>query len=412
MRHDPRRFACALLLVAICGGLAWAGPGMALAEPREEDAKAVVDGNTAFALNLYAQLRTQTGNIFLSPHSISSALAMTHAGARGETAAQMAKTMHFTLGPDRLHPAFGALESSIKSAGGRPDCRLLVANALWGQRGEGFLPEFLELTNKNYGARLREVDFAEATEAARQAVNAWVSEQTQEKIKELLGPNDVNAATRLVLTSAIYFKADWAAQFEERWTKDAPFRLGKDKEVVVPTMQKTGLFPLASAEKVDLLELPYAGDRVALVILLPKKVDGLTALEESLTPRMLAGWLGGLRPQEVAVKLPRFSIRFKNDLKETLGAMGMADAFNAEKADFSGLNARRTLFITKVIHEAFVGVNEAGTEAGAATAVVQAFGGPPQAPPPFVADHPFLFLIRDRQTGAVLFLGRLANPQS
>ena len=374
----------------------------------EGDQRAVVAGNTEFALDLYARLRTEEGNLFISPYSISTALAMTYAGARGETERQMADVLHFTLGQERLHPALAALESSVKAASNGPGCTLHVANALWGQQGYGFLEEFLVLNKKHYGAGFREVDFVRATEQARQTINGWVEDQTQQMIQELLRKGDLDPADVLVLTNAIYFKGDWASRFDRRHTQDGPFRISDTDQVVVPMMHQTRKFSLATQDNLDVLELPYVGDRLSMVLLLPKQIDGLAALEESLSKDTLERWLGRPRQQPVRVSLPRFKLDSRFDLSRTLEAMGMIDAFSGGKADFSGMTGRRGLFIGMVIHQAAVEVNEEGTEAAAATAVKMKRGGPP---PAFVADHPFLFLIRDKQTGSILFMGRVVNPQ-
>jgi serpin B len=395
-------------LLAICGGVPWTGPMVALAEPMEGDEHTVVAGNTAFALDLYARLRTEEGNLFLSPYSISTALAMTYAGARGETERQMADVLHFALEQERLHPALAALESSVQAASDSPGCALNVANALWGQQDYGFLDEFLALNRKHHGAGFRELDFVHATEQARRTINTWVADQTQQMIKELLLKGDLDPADVLVLTNAIHFKGDWASRFDRRHTQDAPFRISENDQVVVPTMRSVSQFAFAATDGLDLLELPYAGDRLSMVLLLPKKVDGLAPLEQSLSKESLERWLGSLRQQPVRVSLPRFSLESRFDLTKTLEAMGMADAFSRGKADFSGMTGRRDLFIDLVIHQATVEVSEEGTEAAAATAVKTKGISMPAA---FVADHPFLFLIRDKQTGSILFMGRVVDPR-
>jgi serpin B len=395
------------LLVAVGGGLLWAAPNVVRAQTTEEDQPALVAGNTQFALDLYARLRTQDGNLFLSPYSISTALAMTYAGARGETERQMADVLHFTLEQEQLHPAFAALGSSVKTAGNGSGCTVHVANSLWGQQGYGFLAEFLALNRKHYGAGFREVDFVNATERARQTINTWVAQQTQQIIKELLQKGQLDPADVLVLANAIYFKGDWVTKFDPQRTQDAPFQISATDQVVVPMMQQFGRFAFAAADELDLLELPYAGERLSMVLLLPKKVDGLPALEQSLSRENLDQWLGRLRQQSVRVSLPRFTLGSRFDLTRTLAAMGMPDAFSGA-ADFSGMTGRQDLFIGLVVHEAKVVVNEEGTEAAAATAVKMKRGAPP---PSFTADHPFLFLIRDKQTGTILFMGRVVNPE-
>jgi serpin B len=397
-----------VLLAAVVGGFRWTWAHGVSGATAEGDAAAVVRGNTDFALELYARVREKPGNLFLSPYSISTALAMTFAGARGETARQMADVLHFALPSERLHPASSTLASALRAANDGSNGSFHVASALWGPKGHYFLEEFLALTKEHYGAALRQVDFAYAAEQARRVINEWVGGETQHKIRELLEQGDLDAATVLVLTNAICFKGDWASRFNRAETRDGPFRVDRDKQVVVPMMHQLRQFPFAGTAELDVLELPYVGDRLSMVLLLPKKVDGLAALEVSLSKENLDRWLGHLRQQPVRVRLPRFTLDTRFKLGETLQAMGMNDAFDGRKADFSGMTGRRDLWIDKVVHQARVDVNEEGTEASAATAVVMKKGPPI---PEFTADHPFLFFIRDRQSGSILFLGRAVNPR-
>jgi RNA polymerase sigma factor (sigma-70 family) len=373
-----------------------------------KDVAATVAGNTRFALDLYGRLRTQEGNLFLSPYSLSTALAMAYAGARGETAEQMAKTLHFTLGQDKLHPAFAQLAGQLKG-GKKSGYRLNVANALWGQKDHRFLAEFLELSREFYGGGLKEVDFLNATEQARQAINTWAEEQTEKKVKELLRPGVLDEQTRLVLTNAVYFNAAWERPFDKKLTRPEPFFLtaDPDRKVNVPMMYQDNRFGYWANEEVQVLELPYKGKDLSMVLLLPVKVDGLPQLENRLTPANLKKWLGGLETQRVWVTLPRFTCTSAFSLKKALADMGMPRAFEPGGADFSGLDESKRLFIQAVEHKAFVKVDEIGTEAAAATAVVV---NVKSEPPSFRADHPFLFLIRDNRTGAVLFLGRFSSP--
>jgi len=392
-----------------CSFLTLAAPNALLAGSADANPETIVRGNTEFALDLYANVRDEPGNLFFSPYSISTALAMTYAGARGETESQMADILHFSLGQEKLHSAFEALLSADRQAtSGTPGSQLHVANALWGQKNFGFLKPFLDLTQRYYGAGLREVDFAHALEQTRQTINEWVEAQTNEKIKELLRESDLDAMTALVLTNAIYFKGDWATQFDSKVTQDRPFRISQDDDVAVPMMYQLGKFQFAAHNDVSVLELPYEGDHLSMVLLLPKETAGLAALEKSLTTHKLDQWLGSLRESPVRVSLPRFKLDTRVDLKNTLQTMGMTDPFSPAEADFTGMAPQRGLFIGKVIHQAQVDVNEEGTEASAATAVVIKKG----AMASFVADHPFLFLIRNNQTGSILFMGRVVNPKA
>jgi serpin B len=375
-----------------------------------EDARAAVKGNTEFALGLYDKLRTQDGNLFLSPYSVSTALAMTYEGARGETADEMARALHFTSDRERLRAAFAALLAQTRP-GKKQDYELSVANALWGQRGFGFLPDFLNHTRESYGAGLREVDFVGDTEQARRTINAWVEKETRDKIKDLLQPGVLDADTRLVLTNAIYFKGLWAQQFKKSATKEETFHTSGGGSAKAPLMHQTGDFKYADGGDFQALELPYRGKDLSMVVLLPKKADGLPALEAKLTASSLHEWLGKLRKQEVHVTLPRFKMTREFGLKPALKALGMRQAFVPGGADFTGMagSEGRKLFIQAVVHKAFVDVNEEGTEAAAATGVVFKTTAA-RITPVFRADHPFVFLIRDNRTGTVLFLGRLTNP--
>jgi serine protease inhibitor len=393
-----------------------AGAGVAMArslkaEEKPADTGAVVRGNTAFGLDLYGQLRSRSGNLFLSPFSISTALGMTYAGMRNRTAEQTAKALYFTLPPAELHAAFGKLQRALNA--GDPAKRgyeLSVANALWGQKGYPWKNEFLELTKENYGAGLIEVDFA-AAEEARKTINAWVEKQTRDKIKDLIPSGVLDALTRLVLTNAIYFKGNWDRQFKKDFTRDADFFVAPDAPVKAPMMHQTGDYRLAQSPELQVLELPYVGKELAMLVLLPKKRDGLADLEKSLTAEKLEGWVGQLRNQsDLPVFLPRFKYTAEFQLNDALKALGMTDAFEFGKADFGGLNGgKEELKISAVLHKAFVDVNEEGTEAAAATAVVVKTLSA-RVGPVFRADHPFLFLIRDSRTGGVLFLGRVTDP--
>jgi serpin B len=371
----------------------------------------LVRGNNRFAVELLGQVRDQPGNLFFSPSSISTALAMTYAGARHETARQMAETLHFTLPPDRLHPAFASLIRSLESGASEGGYRLSVANRLWGPKGYHYRPDFLSITRDQYGAELAEVDFA-ASEQARQTINAWISEKTEGKILDLIPSGVLDALTRLVLTNAIYFKGTWSEPFPKALTQEAPFHLTRDETTKAPLMQRQGDLRFWAGEGLKVVELPYAGGTLAMTVLLPDAIDGLPALEAGLTDEKLGRWLSGLRSRKVAVALPRFKMTSEFSLGQTLAKMGMPLAFDRNRADFSGITSVEPLYIAAVIHKAFVDVNEEGTEAAAATGVVMKTRAAmvPQPIAVFRADHPFLFLIRDLKSGSILFLGRVVNP--
>jgi serine protease inhibitor len=405
-----------LLLTAILVLIAAPGVADAQAGARPKAAMptatvtAAVDGNNAFALNLYRRLRTQPGNLFFSPESISTAFSMAYAGARGETAAQMASVFHFGLPASELHPAMGSLLSAMNEK--NPDYQLSVADALWAQEGQDFLPDYLKLVETNYAAGFHQVNFQLSPETARTTINQWVEKQTNDKIQNLLQPGVVTPQTRLILTNAIYFKGDWIDPFEKNATADADFHLSSTQAVKAPLMHRSSAFRYYDAGTFQALELPYKGGTLSMVILLPKDADGLPALEQSLTPDSLTNWLGKLGPApKVIVTLPRFTMTQQFELSSALSAMGMPQAFGGA-ADFSGMTGKRDFTISAAIHKAFVDVNETGTEAAAATSIVMRATAMRLEPPPIIfnADHPFLFLIRDTRSGSILFLGRVVDP--
>jgi serpin B len=400
-----------LTVAFLLGALALCLPGRADAQPQlKPDTKAVVDDNNAFAFDLYARLRAQPGNLFFSPYSISSALAMTYAGARGQTADEMATALHFALPPERLHAGFADLSRELNNQGKPRKAKLQVANRLWGQKDYGFLPGFLKLTEDNYGADLKEVDFAGNTEQARQTINTWVEEKTQQKIKELLKPGILNVDTRLVLTNAIYFKASWQRRFDPKATVDGPFFVTADKQVTAKLMKGQIRTNFRNFGDVAVLELPYQDHELSMFFLLPRQKDGLAALEKNLTAAKLQEWTGKLSDHIVQVTLPKFKVTAEFELNAQLQALDMKRAFVPGQADFSGMATRDKLFLRAVIHKAFIDLYEEGTEAAAATAaVIERQSAPPRGT--FTADHPFTYVLRDNRTGAILFLGRLTNPQ-
>lgn len=373
------------------------------------DPAAVVEGNNGFAVDLYRQLDKKDGNLFFSPYSISNALAMTYAGARGNTAKEMGTAMHFDLEAARFHPAFAALSREWQGPVKGRKYQLKIANRLWGQKDYGFLPDFLKTSQDQYQAGLKEVDFIGDTEGARQAINGWVEDQTNKKIKELIKRGILNVDTRLVLSNAIYFKAAWMRPFSPKATKPGDFTTSAGKKVAVPTMHASLRTNYFADGAVLGLELPYENHELSMIILMPKKADGLADLEKRLTAIQLKTWLNKLRDHLVQITLPKFKVTAEFHLNSVLKQLGMKDAFERQKADFSGMTTREKLFISHVVHKAFVDVNEAGTEAAASTAVVmERLSLPPRGV--FNADHPFLFLIRDAKTGSILFMGRVVDP--
>ena len=376
------------------------------------DLAVVNDGNNPFAFDLYNRLaKEHPGNIFFSPYSISTALAMTYAGARGQTEKEMAQVLHFGLPQPDLHRSFGGLAARLHGDNKKGGYQLQIANRLWGQTGYVFDPAFLQVTRDSYRAGFAQVDFVQQREAARQTINNWVEQQTNNKIKDLIGPDALNDLTRLVLTNAIYFKGTWTSPFEEQLTKDAPFKVTTDQEVMVPLMCQTGLFSSGDAENVQILDMPYGDGTLSMLILLPKRIDGLADVEKGLTVETLNRLSSTMNPRMLMVYVPRFSMTSEFGLGDTLASMGMPSAFGPG-ADFTGMNPSGELFVSFVIHKAFVDVNELGTEAAAATAVGMMGAAFPESPPTFRADHPFLFLIRHNPTKSILFLGRVVNPKA
>lgn len=339
---------------------------------------------------------------------------MTYTGAKGKTAEEMAAVMHFDPDVAKLCAGYAALVKEINGGGEVRGFQLSTANALWGQKGYGFLPEFLDPLKASFGAGLNEMDFAKDADGARKTINAWVEKETQDKIKDLIPPGALDRMTRLVLTNAIYFKAAWAEPFKKENTKNGPFHLAGGGTVTVPMMRQVHGHGYLETGDLQVLNMPYEKFAVSMTILLPKKADGLGKVEQSITADQVAAWVAGLKHARADVTLPKFKVTEECLLAQTLVAMGMPTAFDGAKADFSTMNGgKEPLWISEVIHKAFVDVNEAGTEAAAATAVVMlGSAARPGEPVVFRADRPFVFLIRDVRSGCVLFMGRMANPKA
>ena len=391
------------------------------AEPREitertADVSAVADGNTAFAIDAYqATVETEDGNLFFSPFSISAALSMTLAGAAGDTHTQMADVLHADLEAE-WHATFGALIRDLSGKKRGRDYELAIANRLFGQADYPWLEGFLDTTELDYGAPLEEVDFTNETEQARRTINRWVANQTRDRIDELLEPGILDTDTRLALVNAIYFLGDWAEPFEEDATSDQPFALLDGSTVDVPMMSTTfDHVSVGGDELADVLQLPYKGDELSMLVVLPKADDGLPALEAALSVDRLNGWIESLEVQSTWVKMPKIGMRTSLKLKPLLSDLGMPLAFDPDYSDFSAMapngGVDGVLYINEVVHEAFVEIDELGTEAAAATAVImnREYSAPPP-PAEFTVDHPYLFLIRDDLTGSTLFIGRVTNP--
>lgn len=371
--------------------------------PWSQDMQDVSDGCNRFALDLYGKLREKPGNLFFSPYSIHAALGMTADGAGGTTRDQMMKVLHL---PGERDKALAAGDLGRFYAAGGRDYELSVANALWGQKGFPWRPEFLARQKERFGAGFSEADFRADPEAERVRINGWVEEKTRDRIQELLKPGVVDRQTTMVLANAIYFKGRWAEQFDKTKTRDGEFHLADDKTVTAPLMHHSGTYRHGHFDGAKVLEMPYQGGDLSMVVVLPQEPDGLPAVEKRLTADLLSKWIAGLQQVEhFDVTLPRFKMTWDAELSTPLKALGMTEAFGGG-ADFTGMAETSPGSISAVVHKAFVDVNEEGTEAAAATAVVMRAS----APSGFRADRPFLFLIRDVKHGTILFLGRLTDP--
>lgn len=370
-----------------------------------EEMQTVADGHNHFALDLYTKLREkEKGNIFFSPYSIHTALAMTTTGAKGNTRGEMVKVLH--LPADKM---LASGDIGRYYAHPRKVFELSVANALWGAKGFPWRAEWVKEQNERFGAGLNEADFATNPDGERQRINKWVEEQTRDKIKELLQQGQITKNTTMVLTNAIYFKGNWATQFKKENTKKSPFKCDDGTKVEVPMMSASLKCRVGGADDgVSMVELPYQGDELAMVVVLPKEGEKLAEFEKKLTPKLVTKWFGGLRDRnELPVAIPKFKIETRYELPDHLKTLGMTEAFDPDKADFTGMASERPGYISEVTHKAFVDVNEEGTEAAAATAVGITLTS---APRPFRADRPFLFFIRDAKHGTILFMGRVEKP--
>lgn len=400
------RFIMALtLLVSLWLGLATRGEGGQIVIHRE-----AVGTDGRFPLELFAELRAKPGNLNVSPASVAGALSLTYEGARGETAEEIARVLHLPADREAMRRGVRTLRARINGDGSPRPYRLVAADSLWAQRGEPLLPAYVKAASETFGAAVESVDFARDPAGSLLAINGRVSRDTNGLIPSLLNPADLVPPPSLVLVNTLYLKAPWAIPFSAEATHPAPFHTSGGKPQPVPTMRQTASLPYAEAKDVQVLGLPYKGDDLAMVVLLPRAVDGLDTLEAGLTPATLDGWVAALSSRKVAVELPKFKVKTAVELSEPLKALGIRRAFT-NSADFGGIDGRRDLAISKVIHQVVVDVDEAGTEAAAATAVLMPRSAAISDPPVvFRADHPFLYLIRDVKTGAILFLGRVADP--
>jgi len=372
----------------------------------------LVAGNSEFAFDLYKTLiREAEGNTFFSPFSISQALAMTWAGARNSSESEMANVLRFTLSQRDLHPAFNRLDLDLESGADEGAFEMNIANSIWGEQDYEFLQSFLDIMAEQYGAGLRLVNFRGDPEGSRVQINDWVEEQTNDRIEDLIPRGVITDLTTLVLANAIYFLADWVKQFEHDLTRDSDFTLLDGSEISTPLMYQDGYFKYSEGSGWQAIEMPYVGNTSSMVVILPE-IEKFGEMEQYLNSTTLEEIIDSMESQNVDLFLPKFEFVSDFKLAQTLSAMGMQSPFIFRVADFSGMDGSNDLFISDVIHKAFVKVDEEGTEAAAATAVVMSLGCAPmeEEKKMFRADHPFIFLIRDINNGSILFLGRVLNP--
>jgi len=378
-------------------------------EATELGVQEVVDANNQFAIDMYSEIKDGGENVFFSPYSISNGFAITYEGSRGETADEIKSVLHFPDDDIILRSSYARLHNMLNKP--NDNYELSVANAFWAHEDYPFLEEYKDLIQKYYAAGIENLDFVGETEKSRVTINDWVEKQTRNKIKDLIPLGVLSSDTRFVITNAIYFRGFWTNKFDKSETKEEDFRLTSGETVKVPMMRLEDddlEFNYTETDEAQVLELPYKGGDLSMVILLPKN-DDIAGLESSLNSQKLEEWRSGFIGRTVYVYLPKFKFETKYFLKDILYEMGMPLAFGRE-ADFSGMDGSQMLFIDKVIHQAFVEVDEEGTEAAAATAIIGALKAGPPSHIEFRADHPFIFLIQEKSTGNILFMGKVGNP--
>ena len=386
-----------------------ASPVVGTGETISAEAELLVGGNNRFALELYKQLAAKAdGNVFISPWSITTALGMAWAGARGETADEMAEVLHFPSDQAATHPLFGELIDTINGIQEEGKLVLNTANALWPATGHAVLPEYTDILDTQYGAHAEALDYKAETEGSRQRINGWVADQTAERILDLIPEGLLGPDTAIVLTNAIYFKGAWKTLFDPEKTSPALFTASDGTEIEVEMMSMKEELLFYEGDGVTLVTLPYHSEHVEAVLISPDDGD-IRALEAKLSTDTIADWLEQRSEAKGNVRLPRFSLRYKEELSSVIKAMGMELPFMPGAADFSGIFGQPNLFISKILHETFLQVKEEGTEAAGATAIIIERTSVVREPT-FNGDRPFLFLIRDTVTGSLLFMGRIAEP--
>ena len=372
------------------------------------------DSNNEFMIKAYNKLALdeKNDNIFFSPFSISSALAMTFAGSNTNTEVEMANALEFSANTDLFHKNFSIVTNRINEIGKKGKVKLSIANSLWLQKGYTFLDDFTKIGKEYYNAEIKNLNFAES-EKSRQIINQWVEDKTNEKIKNLIPKGILDALTRLVLTNAVYFKGEWKEQFKKKSTKEKIFYTFKNKDVPAKMMYNKARYGYYENEKFQFLEMPYKGDDVSMFVILPKETQGLSKIESNLSLKMINLAIKGIEKKEVIVYFPKFKLELSYELSRLMKSLGMNDAFS-KKADFSKITDNKELYISAIIHKTFIEVDEKGTEAAAATAVVMRVKSmpPPAEKIEFKADHPFFYFIRENSTGTILFTGRMNDPSS
>lgn len=370
------------------------------------DNNAIVNQNNQFAIDLYNQLQREiSGNLFFSPYSLSTAMAMTYEGSRNQTAIQISQVFHFPQPPGSLYPEFTSLLNDIKS---RNSSQLYLVNRLWGQSGYRFQEPFLQITKNHYNAQLNQVDFMGDHEKSRQIINDWVSQETNHKITDLIPPGILDRLTRLILTNAVYFSGDWLSPFPEKYTQDGIFNLPSGETISVPMMHHPNVsINYHSLPEVQIIELPYSDGNLSMIILLPAEGTDLPTFAQNMTIANFQNWLHRLEYVNLEIWLPKFNFSSSFNLKSTLSYMGMESAFT-ETADFSGISSEKPFFLYDVVHQAFVNVDEKGTEASAATGVI--VGSRSSIRDRIHINRPFMFIIRELDSGTILFMGSVVNP--
>ncbi len=426
-RSSVLLFGTILLTVILIGCLPSPGPENIANETgwTEEGVESVVNANNQFAFKLYSEYsKTSNENIFFSPYSISTAVGMAYEGAKGETASEIQSVFQFPQDEDTRRPAFAKIQNTINH--GSDQYELYSANALWAEKSYPFKKDYFKVIEDRYAGKATNMDFNNTPEQSRVTINKWIEEKTKDKIKSPIPSGSITSDTGLVITNAIYLKGTWVKQFDKSKTKPTPFRVNSEKEIEVQMMRPTedADFNYAETEDLQILEMPYKGDEVSMIVLLPKgkreeysgryfpinltEEESLAKLEESLSAEKFQEWRGMLKETELMVYMPKFEFETRYKLNDDLKKMGMSSAFEFGKADFSGMDGTKYLYISEALHQAYVKVDEEGTEATASTQLIMMIGA--AMTPEFRADHPFIFIIQQRETGNILFIGKVVDP--